>query len=134
MVILAELPHLPAQPMLIAAVAAFLGSVYLVWKVVGAAIKLFFFLVAFAVGYAVAYGLGQLGGHPQALWVYAAEALAFAWAINLIRAKVARMIAGFAILGIGQLTGWFGFAPKAAPDSTADQQPTHAKKVPGHPI
>jgi hypothetical protein len=133
MVTLAELPQLPAQPMLIAAVAAFLGSVYLVWKVVGAAIKLFFFVVAFAVGYAVAYALGQFGGHPQALWVYAGEALAFAWAINLIRARVARAVVGFAILGLGQVTGWFGFAPKAAPDSTADQQPTHAKKAPGHP-
>ena len=131
MVILAELPQLPAQPMLIAAVAAFLGSVYLVWKVVGAAIKLFFFLVAFAVGYAAAYGLGQFGGHPQALWVYAGEALAFAWALNLIRAKVARIIAGFVILGLGQVTGWFGFAPKVAPENGADQQPTHAQTAPG---
>ena len=125
MVILAELPHLPAQPMLIAAAAAFLGSVYVIWKLVGAAVKLVFFLVAFAVGYAAAYGLGQFGGHPQATWVYAGEALAFAWVVNLIRAKVARLVAGFVILGLGQVTGWFGFAPRAEPDTGADKHPAN---------
>ena len=132
MVMLAELPHLPAQPMLVAAVAAFLGSVYIVWKLVGAVVKLLFFLVAFGVGYAVAYGLGQLGGHPQALWVYAGEALAFAWAVNLIRAKIARAVVGFAILGLGQITGWFGFAPKVEPAEKADQAPAHSQKAAGH--
>jgi hypothetical protein len=114
--------------MLIASVAAFLGSVYLIWKVVGAAIKLLFFLVAFAIGYAVAYGLGQFGGHPQAQWVYAGEALAFAWAVNLIRAKVARAIVGFAILGVRQVSGWFGFAPKPSIARTIDQPPAHRAK------
>src|SRR5579863_8684883 len=128
----ADLPQLPAQPMLIAAVAAFLGSVYIVWKIVGAVVKLVFFLVAFAVGYAIAYGLGQFGGHPQALWVYAGEALAFAWAINLIRAKIARAVVGAAILGIGQISGWFGFAPKSEEHPSSEQPPIHAKHV-AHP-
>jgi hypothetical protein len=129
----ADLPQFPAQPMLIAAVTAFLASVFVIWKLVGAVMKLMFFIIAFGLGYGVAYLIGQLGGHPQAQWVYAGEGLAFAWVINLVRAKVARAIATFIILGVGQVTSWFGFAPKTAQiEKPAIQKPTHAAQLHDH--
>jgi len=99
--------------MVIAVMVAFLASVYIVWRIVGAVLKLVIFLVVFAAGYCVAYGIGQFGGHPQEPWVYALEALALAWAVNLIRAKIARTVAMVAILAVGRLTGWFGLGTKA---------------------
>ncbi len=128
MVVLADLPQLPAQPMLIAAVTAFLASVFVIYKLVGAAVKLFFFVAAFGVGYGIAYLLGEFGGHPQAQWVYAGEGLAFAWVLNLIRAKIARAIVGAAVLALGQISGWFGFAPKTATPDKPEKPPVHAKK------
>lgn len=121
------LADLPPEPMLIAALAALLGSIYVVWRIVGAVVKLTFFLSAFAIGFGLAYGFGQLGGHPQAMWVYAGEGVVFAWVVNLIRAKIARTVAGLAVLGLGHLTGWFGFAPHAA---TAKDAPVHAAHAP----
>lgn len=120
------LAEIPQQPMLIAAGVALLGSAYAIWKLVGAAIKLMIFLASFVVGFGVAYALGQFGGHPQALWVYAGEGIGFAWVVSLIRAKIARTVAGLAVLGLGHLTGWFGFAPKSA-EPSADA-PAHAAK------
>jgi hypothetical protein len=84
----------------------------LAWKVV----QIGFFLIAFAVGFAVCAGLSAVSGHPQPIWALGAEALAVAWGYTLVRGKIAKLITGLAIVTVAQLVGKFGFDPSHLKD------------------
>lgn len=119
------LADIPGEPMLVVVGAAVLGSIYVVWRLVGVAMKVIFFVASFAVGFLVTYGVSELSGHHQPLWVYGGEALAFAWVLSLIRAKIARAITALAVLGLSQITGLFAHKPPPAAPKPKKHVTTH---------
>jgi hypothetical protein len=92
--------------MLFAIAVGVVGSFYLVFKIAGAVMKVLFFAVAFAIGFGLAWGGSLVTGHPEPLWVYAFEGLAFAWVLNIIRAKIARAITAALLLVGTQVYAW----------------------------
>jgi hypothetical protein len=92
------IPQLNDPRLLWAGGITLLVLLWLLWAIARKIVRIGFFIIAFLAGTAIAAAAGAALGKPQPLPILAAQGLAFAWAWNLVRAKVARVVTSFMLL------------------------------------
>ncbi len=99
---------------------------WLLWSLAKKLVQIGFFVVAFAIGSGIAYGVAISTGQPVRPEAILAAGLAFAFVWNMIRAKIARVVTAVAVgtmLSLGAHQGWPIFGSKTQPRPAAEKPP-----------